>query len=187
MQSYLFPPPVRKRGRRVPSPEVHAAPPYQVLPLRKRRARSSPVFDDKTIDAALLTVLDEHIASRLAKRGDVGYRAWVRGQHLELGSHRQLGQCLASLQDWQRTGQAFGIKRLVGHEGLQASFGSAYISEPKALATTQPARQHPSSCAGPGGGPRCRFETGMMAARSPSWHRARWMSGLLDLNHTSLS
>ena len=31
--------------------------------MRKQRARSSPVFDDKTIDAAVLAVFHEHIAS----------------------------------------------------------------------------------------------------------------------------
>ena len=61
MQSYSVPSAVRKRGRPVLPPKFPAPRPAE-LRRRQRRARSSPVFDDKTIDAALLTVLDKHIA-----------------------------------------------------------------------------------------------------------------------------
>src|SRR2546423_1710417 len=79
------------------------------------------MLDDEAKDAALLALLDEHIAGGLAEGGEVGHGAGIGGQHLELGALGQLGQRLLGLQDRQGTGQTFGIQRLVGHRGSPGS------------------------------------------------------------------
>src|SRR5688572_21519207 len=79
------------------------------------------MLDHEPVDAAVLALLDERVAGGLAECREIGHRARIGRQHLELGPDGQLGQGLLGLEDGQRTGEALGVERLVGHaRGLRS-------------------------------------------------------------------
>src|SRR5581483_594651 len=122
---------------------------------------SGPTLDEEAVDGAVLAVLEQRVAGGFTEGGEVGHRAGVGGEHLELGAHGQLGERLARLEDRQRTGKSLQIERFVGHRGPPAT-ATRCLYQPGERAGNdgergldRTPRHRASACAGPAGGPRC--------------------------------